>query len=276
MSFAVAVPTVGRTIELATLLQSIDESTVRPAQIVVIDQNCDDRLVPIIAQFPALGVEHHQVRFNGLSAAKNYAARVVTADVIFTPDDDCRVFPDTFRTALEELAVTGADAVFGRCLDETGRDAIVAYRHDAGWLSQRQMDGMFVEPAMAIRTAMLREFPFDETLGAGMFHGAEEGSDLVFRLLVAEKRLYFQPNVIFYHPRTVKDHASSAALRRVFSYRCGYGRLCSKHGFWTKYVRRLAIVTGAILVYAIGDRRRARYYIAELAGLIAGVVVPPC
>jgi glycosyltransferase involved in cell wall biosynthesis len=275
LSFSVAVPTMGRTDELAALLQSISDSTVRPAQIIVVDQNPDDRLAPIIAQFSLLGIDHHHVTFRGLSAAMNYAATVASSDVLFTPDDDCRVLANTFQTALEELARTGADAVFGKCLDANGADSITPYRKESGWLSSSRLDGMFVEPATAVRTNVLREIPFDETLDVGTFHGAEGGYDWVLRLLAANKRLFFQPAVRFFHPRTITDYGSPEALRRVFSYRCGYGRVCRKHGLWGRYAKRVALVAAGIVAYSIANPTKARYYLAELAGLIAGATVEP-
>lgn len=275
LSFSVTIPTIGRTEELASLLESIGESTVPPTEVIVIDQNPDDRLAAVVARFPSLKIDHRRVTFRGLSAAKNYAARVASSDVLFTPDDDCRVLPDTFRMALDELVETGADAVFGKCLDEKGNDSIIVYRKRAGWLSRNHLDGMFVEPATAVRTAVLREIPFDETLDVGTFYGAEGGYDWVLRLLSAHKRLFFQPAVRFFHPRTITDHGSPQALRRVFSYRCGYGRLCRKHGLWGRYAKRVVLVSGGVVAYSIANRRKARYYLAELAGLIAGAVVEP-
>ncbi len=274
-SFSVAVPTVGRTTELTELLSSIAASTVLPDSIIVVDQNADDRLATVLDQFPGLPIARHRVDFRGLSAAKNYAGRVCESNVLFTPDDDCRVFPTTFQTALNELSRTNSDVVFGKCSDETGADAIVKFNTDAGWLSTQHIDGMFVEPATAVRTAVLREIPFDETLGVGTFHGAEEGLDWVLRLLAAKKRLYFQPAVMFFHPKTVTDHGSPQAIRRVFSYRCGLGRLCRKHGLWGKYFRRVGLVTGGIVAYSVVDRKKSRYYLAELAGLVAGAIVEP-
>ncbi len=274
-SFSVAIPTMGRTIELSALLESIERSTARPSQIIIVDQNPDDRLGGLTAKFPALSIEHHRVTFKGLSAAKNYAARVASSGVLFTPDDDCRVYPETFRTALDELKRTGADVVFGKSRDETGNDTIVVFQKSPGWLSQRNIDGMFVEPATAVRTKILREIPFDETLGVGTFHGAEEGYDWVLRLIAAKKRLFFQPAIQLFHPATVTDHGSEQSRRRVFSYRAGYGRLCRKHGLWGRYTKRVALVAGGIVVYSIADRRKARYYVAELKGLIAGATVQP-
>ncbi len=275
LSFAVAVSTIGRTHEVAALLKSIGDSTIHPVQIIVVDQNPDDRLAAVVAQFPALRIDHRRVTFKGLSAAKNYAATLACSDVLFTPDDDCKVLPDTFRRALDELDGTGADAVFGKCLDENGDDSIISYRKQAGWLSRNRLEGMFVEPATAVRTAVLRDFPFDETFGVGTFHGAEEGYDWVLRLLHAGKRLYFQPAVRFFHPRTIVDYGSPQALSRVFSYRCGYGRLCRKHGLWGKYAARAALVVAGVAVYSIVNRTKARYYVAELAGLLAGATIEP-
>jgi Predicted glycosyltransferases len=274
-SFSVAVPTMGRTSELAALLGSIAASTLMPSQIIIVDQNDDDRLAPILADFPSLPIVHHRVSFRGLSAAKNFAARVCESDVLFTPDDDCKVFPSTFATALATLASTRADVVFGKCIDEGGADAIVAFEKQPGWLSPQKIDGMFVEPATASRTSVMREIPFDETLGVGTFHGAEEGLDWVLRLLAANRKLYFEPAAEFFHPRTITDHGSPQAVRRVFSYRCGFGRLCRKHGLWGKYFKRVLLVSGGIVAYAVVDRSRARYYLAELAGLIAGATVEP-
>ena len=134
---------------------------------------------------------------------------------------------------------------------------------------------MFVEPATAVRVAALREIPFDETLGVGKFHGSEEGYDWVLRLLAAGKRLYFQPKVTFYHPQTISDYGSPEAVRRVFSYRAGFGRLCRKHGLWGKYAKRVALVSGGVVAYSFANRAKARYYVAELAGLIAGISVEP-
>ncbi len=274
-SFSVAVPTLGRTAELETLLQSIARSAALPTEIIIVDQNADNRVSEIVSRFPALAIEHHRVSFRGLSAAKNFAARIATTEVLFTPDDDCRVFPSTLGGALDELDRTGADVVFGRCLDESGHDSIVKFRSIAGWLSRGTMEGMFVEPATAVRMKVIREIPFDETLGVGTFHGAEEGHDWVLRLLAAGKRLYFQPTIEFFHPRTITEHGSPASLRRVYSYRAGFGRLCRKHGLWGKYAKRIALVGGGIAVYTITDRKKARYYVSELAGLLAGVTVKP-
>jgi glycosyltransferase involved in cell wall biosynthesis len=275
LSFSVAIPNMGRTEELAALLRSIGDSSILPAQIIVVDQNSDDRLTPVIAAAAPLDVEHHRVAFKGLSAAKNYAARVATGEVLFTPDDDCRVFPDTFESALKEIASSGADVVFGKCIDEKGQDSIVKYRAGSGWLTSGTMDGMFVEPATAVRTAVLREIQFDETLGVGTFHGAEEGYDWVLRLLAAKKRLFFQPSIRFYHPRTITDYGSEKARSRVYSYRCGYGRLCRKHGLWGRYAKRVGLVMGGIVAYSVTDRAKARYYMSELAGLVAGATVEP-
>jgi len=274
-SFSVAVATAGRTDELADLLTSIERSSIKPTAVIIVDQNADDRLSDILARFPSLGIEHHRVPVRGLSAAKNYAASVASSAILFTPDDDCRVLPDTFQIMMDELKRTGADAVFGRCFDETGADSVTRYVKTPGWLARGRFEGMFVEPATAVRTQVVRQVPFDETLGVGTFHGAEEGYDWVLRLLAADKRLYFQPAAGFFHPRTIVDHGSPTSLRRVFTYRCGFARVCRKHGLWGKYARRIALVSAGIVAYLITDRGKARYYLAELSGLIAGAIIEP-
>lgn len=275
LTFSVAIPTLGRTDQLSDLLTSIVQSAAQPNEVIIVDQNSDDRLTAVIEKFPSLPIAHHRVLFRGLSAAKNYAARSAKSEILFTPDDDCRVQPDTFAAALEAFNRTGAHAVFGKCVDEQGGDAIIVYNANAGWLSPGHIDGMFVEPATAVRIAVLRETPFDETLGVGTFHGAEEGYDWVLRLVESGKRLYFEPGVKLFHPKTITNYASPQALARVYSYRCGFGRLCKKHGLWGKYAKRVALVSGAIAVYSLTNKSKSRYYRRELKGLVDGVMINP-
>lgn len=273
--FSVAIPTKGRTKELTALLESISRSSVIPAQVIIVDQNADARLDGVVARFTELPIDHRRVNVKGLSEAKNYAARIASSDILFMPDDDCTVMPDTFQTALDELSRTGADVVFGKCVDDLGADSITRYRRLEGRLTRKQVEGMFVEPATAVRAAVLREIPFNETLGVGAFHGAEEGYDWVLRLLRADKQLFYQPRFILYHPQPVIKHGKPEAIRRVFFYRAGFGRVCRIHGLWGKFAARVLLVIGAIVLYSFSDRAKSRYYLAELSGLLAGISVEP-
>ena len=117
---------------------------------------------------------------------------------------------------------------------------------------------------------LLREFPYDEELGVGTIHGAEEGYDLVYRLLCANRILYYSPEILLYHPSKVAMRVSDSEVRRAFYYSCGLGYLCRKHGFRTKYRRRALKLAVGIPVIAVFRHRELKYFQAQYMGLRLG------
>jgi len=85
-SFDLVVATVGRTDELGRLLDSIAAQEYGPLRVVVVDQNDDERLAPILAG-RALELEHVRSPL-GLARARNAGLEVLERDVVAFPDDD--------------------------------------------------------------------------------------------------------------------------------------------------------------------------------------------
>lgn len=133
---------------------------------------------------------------------------------------------------------------------------------------------MFVDFSIFIRREVFAQFLYDEALGVGVFHGAEEGLDQVLRMLKVGVKLFYAPDVRFYHPIKVTSHSGTGEIRRVFTYRCGFSRLCLKHKLWRKLFSRILKVALYLPYVCLFQRHKARYYCAELLGLWAGLVVP--
>src|SRR5215218_759571 len=94
MRFSLVLATVGRTDELRRFLAHLDTQTHREFELVVVDQNKDERLKPILepyrGKFPILHLPSEQ----GLSRARNVGIEHARGDVIGFPDDDCWYPPD--------------------------------------------------------------------------------------------------------------------------------------------------------------------------------------
>jgi glycosyltransferase involved in cell wall biosynthesis len=101
LRFDLVVATVDRTVELETLLRSLEAQTHSSFRLVVVDQNADNRVETVLAAHP--GLDTLRLRSErGLSRARNVALRTLAADVVAFPDDDCASrlgLPPTASTA---------------------------------------------------------------------------------------------------------------------------------------------------------------------------------
>src|ERR1039457_7675625 len=82
------VATVNRVNELERLLDSLDSQTYKDFEIIVVDQNPDDRLVSIFQRHQSLSI-HHLRSARGLSRARNVGLPDAKGEIIGFPDDDC-------------------------------------------------------------------------------------------------------------------------------------------------------------------------------------------
>lgn len=275
IKLSILVPTIGRTIELSALLHSIlDAKLSFPYEIVLIDQNSIGYLDEVLNNYRnKLPIKHHVVKFKGLSKAKNYGVKVSCGSFICFPDDDCKIFPDTFLNAFFLLEKENADLVFGKCIDENRADSVLRFQKKQYILNHHNMLGGFVEATVVCKRDVFMNFEFDENMGAGTFFGAEEGFDWLYRILShSNLKAVFSPEITFYHPQVIVSKGDISALNRVFKYRCGTAYLCHKHHFAGKYYKRLIMAYAASKLYCFTDKEKARYYKTEFLALQLGKI----
>lgn len=272
MLLSIIVATKGRSKEIADLLDSIKYDTPDLIEIIIVDQNVSDALNLIIENYRGdLQINHIKTEARGASNARNIGIQHSRGQYLCFPDDDCKLMDDTIYTALQK--VEQHDVVFGKCVDENGNDSVIPFAKGEHKLTLKFHEHMFVEATMFAKRQIMLSYSYDEKLGVGTFHGAEEAYDLVLRLLKDGKDLVYSDKIIFYHPNKILNHSSEAEIRRVFSYRCGYAKLCFKHKFYLKYFKRLSMVAFAVLCFFLINRSKSRYYLSEFLGLLAGVVI---
>lgn len=275
IKLSILVPTIGRKHELAMLLQSILDAALRfNYEIVIVDQNPVGFLKEVLDQYQnQLPIIHHLVSFKGLSKAKNYGVKVSKGEFICFPDDDCKVFHDTFAKAFQLLDNENCDMVFGKCIDDKGVDSVLNFRKQQYTLNSKNMLGGFVEATVVCARGIFEKFEFDENMGAGTFFGAEEGFDWLYRILTkTDAKAVFSPEIKFYHPQVILSKGDLSALQRVFKYRCGTAYLCQKHGFVGQYYKRLLLSYGAFLSFYFLDREKSIYYHTEYHALRLGKI----
>ena len=137
--FSLIVCTVDRTTPLERLLRSLALQTDREFEVVLVDQNQDDRLQALVESFGKIMPIVHVKAARGLSFARNKGLSVARGDFIAFPDDDCH-YP---RTLIEQVRRRFAsspdiDVLTGRTTDTDGNDSLSTFRR-AG-LSDRSLE----------------------------------------------------------------------------------------------------------------------------------------
>lgn len=274
MLISLVIPTIGRKKEVDALLLSIKEQNYKKIEVIIIDQNPKGYLDEIIKKYSKdFMLKHKSVTIKGASRARNIGIGLSLGDIICFPDDDSKLFSDTLEKVVNKMENIKCDILFGKVVDENGDNSICNFSKNDGWLSLKKHEGMFVEATLFGKKNILKENLFDENLGVGEFYGAEEAYDLVLRLLKKEKKIYYSPEIILYHPNKVINYSDRDTIRRVFNYRKGFGMLCIKHKMYYKLLKRIALVLLYLPFLLLFRRKRVRYYISELLGIVVGIVI---
>jgi glycosyltransferase involved in cell wall biosynthesis len=228
--FSLIVPTVQRTIEFERLLYSL-ENQGRTFQLIIVDQNRDDRLWSILRTFESKFDIVHIASRRGAARARNAGLDVATADIITFPDDDSWYPPDLLQRIhqllhldpdLAGLCVRGADA--------EGRDAGLRWSKRPAVINRFNVWRASTEWTMFLRRSAVTDVRFDEKLGVGAETpwGSGEGTDFLLRILARGNRVRYEPSLVVHHP---SHHTHPRTEQKVLSYARGLGRVLALNGY---------------------------------------------
>lgn len=267
MILSLVVPTIHRTVELDRLLSSIcaqkagDLDLARDLEVLIVDQNPDDRLEGVLAPHrDRLTLVHLKAPPLGQSHAKNLGLEKARGRFVSFPDDDCHYAPDTLEKVLRAFQETGdGSALFGRALDpETGRFLLDYPVSHPPIVSPTDLKGVFlgIQIAQFFTLEMARRVgDFDVDLCSGGKWGSGEEADFVLRFLKTGGRVEYRPEILVYHPLVVPD---SMPLEKVRRYATGFGALCRKQGLLGFLaVKAAKQLLGALYFFVTGRWRRA-------------------
>lgn len=273
IELSIIIPTLGRKDDIDSLLQSIVRTQRNVSyEVVVVDQNQDGLIDEIVAKYQnTLRIQHHKVLFQGLSKARNYGTAHSAGEILCYPDDDAQFSRKTISAAVKKLKAANADCVFGKCIDKkTGKDTLIHFPKKEKVLSLSNFENSFIECTIFVKRKCAETYVYDENMGIGTIHGAQEGYDAVYRMLKGGCRLVYDPEILFYHPEKKGNRRNEWEIHRAFYYSCGLGYLCKKHGFRKKYSRRALKLSFAMPFVAVFRRHEWKYFFAQWMGLRLG------
>jgi glycosyltransferase involved in cell wall biosynthesis len=266
------VATLHRVDELDRLLRSLEEQSWRAFEVIVVDQNPDDRLLRIFGEHHRLPIRHLRCP-RGLSRARNVGLCRANGSLIAIPDDDCW-YP---RNLLESVAAWfDAHPRFSLL----GTALRTADNQPSGPRSpkkscactRRNVWNCAVSTALFMRREVAEAVgKFDEEIGVGadsVYQSGEE-TDYVLRALEHGFEMWYEAPLVVHHPRL----DSLARLRKTsYPFALGTGRVLRRHNYSLFQVGALLLRSfgGAAVSACRGQLDRAFIYTLRGTGQLAG------
>jgi glycosyltransferase involved in cell wall biosynthesis len=275
-TFSLIVATRYRTAEVKKLLDSLVAQTYQAFEVIIVDQNNDERLVPVLEAYAqTLRLRHVRSKTSGKAVANNVGLRICQGDLIGFPDDDCWYAPDLLCRIVDDFdmhnewdGMTGCEAPSEEFVRNDRFDQV------AGQVVQDNIMRRHISFAAFFRKTNLEGLFYDERLGIGAdtIWGSGEETDFILRFIKRGARVQYEPSLVVYHPDWGKGPYTFAAISKARRYGMGMGRILQDHRFPAsltfKYLSRPLL--GGMYTLLLGKPRKALYHWSIFAGRIGG------
>lgn len=254
MRFSLITGTLGRSEVLQRLLRSLESQTHQDFELIVVDQNEDDRVEEVLQPFQSkMEIRHLRLEKKGLSRARNHGLGHASGDVIGFPDDDCW-YPEDLLENIESFLQRRADVdgVTARSYTEED-ERTVQFAVTSGSLNLQNVfgHGKGISYCIFLRDEVVRSVgEFDEKIGVGADSkwGSGEETDYLIRSIKKNFNIYHISDLRIYHPK--KEEVD---LEKVKKYGIGIGHVFRKNNIslplsvWAL----TKVPIGAIIFYSI-------------------------
>lgn len=273
IEFSLILATLERTSELSTFLAHLGAQSYRNFELIVVDQNPDDRLLPVIERFREQFQIKHLRSKTGISRSRNLGLREARGNVIAFPDDDCWYAPDTLQRVAELLVEHPEwDGVTGNC--RTPHGDVLFLDQAAGWIDKINVWRRALSITIFLRSSVVKRVGgFDEFLGVGSPSGFSSGeeTDYLIRALEIGSQLYYQPNLGIHHVE-IFQYCDEGFAQKGYNYGKGLGYVLRKHEYPLLYVGKCLVrsIGGIILSLTCLDSPKAKFHYSVLKGRLSG------
>jgi len=243
MKFSLILVTLGRDTELVSFLNSLKSQTYRDFELIIIDQNKDQKIDSIVEKFTnCFPVNHIKVDFSGIARARDYGIQFARGEIIAFPDDDCVYEVDVLEKVVgeferrKELAIlAGGSYDFGK-----KKFSIGTHSNKSGRFFRSNMMGIEFTHFFNLSKISRGELYLDHNFGIGAKYFSMEGFEMMYRLMKAGNRAYYNPEIRFYH-----------ANRREEDYIAGGDRIYKSSFAEGAFIRKFTNEGDAVILYYI-------------------------
>lgn len=266
------VSTKGRVAEIGELFESLLADASAEYEVILVDQNEDDRLAALAAEYaPRLPLRHLRSARAHANAGRNLGLRHARGDLVGFPDDDCVFPPGALAQVRRAFDADASLAILtGPAAAPQGGLGSGRWNDTPGPITLENVWTSVIEFNLWLRRDIaLALGGFDESMGPGARFGSAEGNDLVCRAMASGHAARYEPSLRIIHP---DKRLTPEAVARAERYGLGLGFALRRHavpaGTWMPFLYRPVGGIGASLLR--GRMLNARYYLATLRGRLAG------
>jgi glycosyltransferase involved in cell wall biosynthesis len=238
---SVIICTRGRTEILERAVSSVIKSNYPRFELILIDQNRDDRIERILGTLlKDQRIRHIKSATQGVGTARNIGMRNTQGEIVAFTDDDCEVMSDWINELVRAFqSDQKVGVVLGKVLagpHDSNTGFIPAYFPKAPFLAcsireKHKVEG--IGACMGIRkTTWTALRGFDEYMGSGAPLKSGEDTDFIVRTLLSGYYVYETPEVAVVH-HSFRTWEESQQLIKNYMY--GFGAMFVKHfksGHW--------------------------------------------
>jgi glycosyltransferase involved in cell wall biosynthesis len=272
--FSLIISTLNRTWQLERFLKHLREQSCQDFECIIVDQNKDQRLAPIINEYKEHLTLIHMHSEQGISLGRNTGFAASRGKFLAFPDDDCWYGSDQLQIVDAYLTDNPEiDFLTGRTIDARGITSLGKFDKKAGAVTRENIFERGNTNTFFLRRQVAGAISFDESIGLGPQSkwGSGEETDYLFQALAAGFNLYYDPDLTVYHDEPIIEY-NEAAIKRGYSYGRGMGRVMKMNGYpFRLFLAKLFRQGGGMVVALIKlDFNRFKYHRAVLKGRLEG------
>lgn len=267
--------TKGRDTELIKFLDHLQAQTYANYELIIVDQNTDDRVMNIVDEKKHLNILYFKSD-PGLSKARNIGLKHISGEIIGFPDDDCWYDKDILKKVNEFFgAHPEFEALTGKCTGETGGN-LWKWDKKSGKIDKINVWKRANSNSMFARFETIEKgISFNEKLGVGSGTpwGSGEEIDFILQVLARGGQVFYDPSFIVFHEDTF-PRGDELAIQKAYSYACGMGYVLRINDY--SIVIKLEYLARPFLntIYSVlrGDIYRTRFKWAMFRGRVKGIL----
>lgn len=275
MLLSIVVPTVDRSFEFDRFMRSLlsqSKKALTELELIVVDQNQDDRIATILKDTEAaFSVVHMRAQKNGVSAAKNIGMKLAKGKFCCFLDDDCWLSANYLGQIMDILKGTSPQVgLLIKAISPDGQSLLPHAVPKDFKLSEKNIKEAFNTPQISHiypQKEGLSIGGFNEHLGTGIFLGSAEETDFLVRMVQQKVVFNYHEQITILHNKV--DY-STMTPAKSYQYGLGFGAFCRMHGWYLFFCWKLIRPLAGSMIYLGRDTHRSKSYYQTFLGRLHG------